>query len=56
MFDSIYHNCIKITLKSPQRCYGRHFIHVTSHENLLNTSGLSILMHDVIFTLYLPRN
>ena len=31
-----------------KRCDGRHFIHVTLSENLQTTSGLSILMHDVI--------
>ena len=38
---------VKISLCT-QRCYRRHFIHVTLPENLENTSGLSILMHDVI--------
>ena len=31
-----------------QRCYERHFIHVTLPENLYTTSGLSILMHGII--------
>ena len=31
-----------------QRCYGRHFIHVTFPENLQTTSGLSILLDGVL--------
>ena len=34
--------------KNTRRCYGHHFIPLHVLESLQTTSGLSILMHDVI--------
>ena len=52
MLDSIYHNDIKITLKSHFCVKRKNFCHyvrnVVGRHNVSRTSGLSILLHGVI--------